>query len=878
MKKLLFSLLAITHLSVIGQVQIGQNITGNNSLERLGNISTNDAGNRIAVGSNDSSNGYSFNGKIQVYELNANTWTQIGQNITGIQNSSNIGLSLDFSGDGNFIATGSFENLNNSFNGYARVFQISSGNLVQVGQTLTGDTNEHFGAKVAISKNGSVLAVSSITETSLNKVKVYQNIAGTWSQIGQTIYGLELGDDTGKKIELSDDGLTLLVTSPDTRNASNNKIGLARVFRYNGSLWFPLGATFTGVYSSDIINDASISEDGNIIAIGSPNNIRTMQFDGTNWVARGFSFSQFGPFEIKLKNNGNTLFFSNSSNNFSNVPTVFRFKYNSGTWRMSGAPIGLAGSNSISYFDASSNGEIMAFGNVQYTNVSQENGIAKVFDFTNFSQTCQTASTLTANSGTINIGTISGAITTGGVCYNYSQPNPNANWWAFTPTQNGLLDITTVTAQNATNVDSRISIYTGNCNSLTCLAGNDNVSTTDLRSDLKNITLQAGITYYFVFDDKVSDTSTFNFFYEFTPQTCFVPVSLISAISTENTISLNWFAPTIGNTPQSYTIQIGPRDYTVDSAAAVQTITGVTGTSHTITGLNPNTVYDVYMKSNCSGADSSIWNNGIRVYTEFTAVNPTYSENFDNDISFLFVGWNRSGGTTNTLWRTYTSGPNAFTQNGSNAIYSITNPVLSTPTNVYAYSRKLNLVAGQNYNVSYYTRQFLASGVFTNGFLQVNYVPNTNYTNAATHTQINALTVIPDNAYINQNHIFTVPTSGEYRIAFRNALQRSSTSSTTATAWLMLDNVVVSTALSVAQFEKFGLNFYPNPVLNYITIQNPENIQINNYTVIDLNGRALQNNVLQNNNLIDLSSLSKGIYMIQLDTEKGILTKKIIKE
>lgn len=492
---------------------------------------------------------------------------------------------------------------------------------------------------------------------------------------------------------------------------------------------------------------------------------------------------------------------------------------------------------------------------------------------------CSTATTLTTNSATVNIGNITGNIPPASLCYTYSQSNANANWWSFTPTQNGLLDITTVTPQNAATVDTRLSIFTGNCSSLSCFTGNDNVSTTDLRSDLKDIILTAGTTYYFVFDDKVSDNAAVNFFYEFTPQTCFIPTAFTSVIPTENTVTLNWSAPTTGNVPQSYTIQIGPRDYTVDSSAAIQTITGITGTSYTITGLNPSTVYDVYLKSNCSASDSSIWNNGLRVYTEFSAINPTYSENFDNDTSFLYVGWNRSGGNNSTTWRTYTSGPNVFTYSGSNAIYSITNPTLSTPTNVYAYTRKLNLVAGQNYNISYYTRQVLNAAVTTTGFLQVNYVPNTDYSNTATHTQINALTSIDAAAYFNQNHNFTVPTSGEYRIAFRNALQRTSTSSTTATAWLMLDNIVVSSALSVNEFEKYGLLMYPNPVLDFISINNPENIQINSISVKDINGREFLNNkYTSTNNILNLSNLSKGIYFIQLDTEKGTLSKKIIKE
>ncbi|HKX87321.1 MAG TPA: hypothetical protein VJL37_11665, partial [Flavobacterium sp.] len=193
---------------------------------------------------------------------------------------------------------------------------------------------------------------------------------------------------------------------------------------------------------------------------------------------------------------------------------------------------------------------------------------------------CANATVLTANSGTVNIGTISGTIPSNGICYTYSQNNPNANWWSFTPTQNGLLDITTVTPQNATAVDTRLSIFTGNCNALTCFTGSDNISVADLRSNLKDVILTAGTTYYFVFDDKASDNAAVNFYYEFTPQTCFRPNSIdaVAGSNTEVTYAVDWDSPTLGDTtPDSYTVQIGPEGYTVDSPAAIQTYANLTG-------------------------------------------------------------------------------------------------------------------------------------------------------------------------------------------------------------------------------------------------------------------------------------------------------------
>lgn len=492
---------------------------------------------------------------------------------------------------------------------------------------------------------------------------------------------------------------------------------------------------------------------------------------------------------------------------------------------------------------------------------------------------CANASVLSSNSGTVNIGTISGTIPSNGICYTYSQSNPNANWWSFTPTQSGLLDITTVTPQNAATVDTRLSVFTGNCGALSCFTGSDNISGADLRSNLNDITLTAGTTYYFVFDDKVSDNAAVNFYYEFTPQTCFRPNSIdaVAGSNTEVTYAVDWDSPTLGDTtPDSFTIQIGPEGYTVDSPSAIQTYVNLIGNSATLTGLTPNTVYDFYIKSVCSPTDVSVWYGPFKIMTEFTAVSPTYSENFDSAASFLFLGWSRSGGTSSSLWRTYTSGPNTFTQSGQYSIYSPIEPAVNTPANAFAYTRKMNLLAGQNYKVSYYPRTYIGAGVTLNGNMDVFVTPNTDYTNTTTHTAVASRNLTGQTTFSTMyEDAFTVPSNGVYRVGFKNGMSRTAG---TATSYLMLDTVVISTMLSVDDFNASGLSMFPNPVLDHVSIAN-NNVKINTYAVVDSNGRTLISKKYNaNNNLIDLSSLAKGIYFIQLETEKGTLSKKIIKE
>lgn len=71
---------------------------------------------------------------------------------------------------------------------------------------------------------------------------------------------------------------------------------------------------------------------------------------------------------------------------------------------------------------------------------------------------------------------------------------------------------------------------------------------------------------------------------------------------------------------------------------------------------------------------------------------------------------------------------------------------------------------------------------------------------------------------------------------------------------------------------------YPNPVVDFATI-NLVDAQINAITITDLNGRIVKtgnsNELL--NAKVDLSNLTAGIYLMTIETDKGVSTEKIIK-
>ncbi|MEZ0129179.1 T9SS type A sorting domain-containing protein, partial [Flavobacterium sp. LBUM151] len=78
----------------------------------------------------------------------------------------------------------------------------------------------------------------------------------------------------------------------------------------------------------------------------------------------------------------------------------------------------------------------------------------------------------------------------------------------------------------------------------------------------------------------------------------------------------------------------------------------------------------------------------------------------------------------------------------------------------------------------------------------------------------------------------------------------------------------------VDDFKKLELGIYPNPVSDILNIKTQE--EVLNVTVYDITGKSINTKV--NNNQIDVSSFTKGIYIINIATENASYVQKFIKK
>ncbi len=117
--------------------------------------------------------------------------------------------------------------------------------------------------------------------------------------------------------------------------------------------------------------------------------------------------------------------------------------------------------------------------------------------------------------------------------------------------------------------------------------------------------------------------------------TCFAPTDISVSDITANTAKLDW---TENGTAISWQIEYGPFGFTPGQGTRLTTATK----PYTLTGLSPNTEYQVYIKSDCNG-DNSYWTNPIHFLTYCNTINTfPYTYGFEDVTANDIADWTES--------------------------------------------------------------------------------------------------------------------------------------------------------------------------------------------------------------------------------------------
>ncbi len=167
--------------------------------------------------------------------------------------------------------------------------------------------------------------------------------------------------------------------------------------------------------------------------------------------------------------------------------------------------------------------------------------------------------------------------------------------------------------------------------------------------------------------------------------TCIEPLGVISTGSTGNTATVSWTPPTV-QPANGYQIFYS----TTTTPPATPQITGIPGTStsYTIPGLNPSTMYNVWVKALCSATNQSDLSEPVSVMTTQIPATLPYIQNFTtgNDLGLLngtqTNKWVRGSAAGNPAQSLYISNDNG-----------VTNAYTHTASTVQAY-RDITIPAG----------------------------------------------------------------------------------------------------------------------------------------------------------------------------------------
>ncbi|MBN2728074.1 MAG: T9SS type A sorting domain-containing protein [Bacteroidales bacterium] len=406
MKTSIFILLFITaSLAANSQnwTQVGNDIDGEAAGDKSGySVSLSDDGSVVAIGAIWNDGNGDMAGHVRVYENNAGTWTQIGNDIDGEAAGDYSGYSVSFSADGSVVAIGAPENYGNGTDaGHVRVYENYAGIWIQIGNDIDGEAaGDWSGSSISLSADGSVLIIGARNNdgngANAGHVRIYENIIGTWTQIGDDIDGEAVGDQSGYSVNLSADGSVVAIGAP--YNAGNgSQAGHVRVYENNAGSWTQIGNDIDGEAAGDQSGcSVSLNSDGSVVAIGAYLNtgngsqaghVRVYENNVGSWTQIGNDIDaeaagdHFG-WSVSLSLDGSVVAIGAylNSGNGSLAGHVRVYENNAGSWTQIGNDIDGEADNDFSgtSVSISADGSVVAIGALWNDGIGCQSGIGHV--------------------------------------------------------------------------------------------------------------------------------------------------------------------------------------------------------------------------------------------------------------------------------------------------------------------------------------------------------------------------------------------------------------------------------------------------------------------------------------------------------------------
>ena len=284
-------------------LQQGSDIDGKAADDLSGiSVSLSSDGKIVAIGAPGNDGGGTIAGQVRIYQNINGNWTQVGSDIYGESAGDFSGWSVSLSSDGSTVAIGAIYNDRNGIkSGHVRIYKNISGTWTKQGSDIGGEAaQDQSGFSVSLSSDGDIVAIGAPYNdgngSNSGHVRIYKNIDSTWTQIGSDINGKVIYDNSGCSVSLSTDGNTLAIGSK-SNDGNGDYAGHVRIFKNLSGTWTQVGSDIDGEAAEDFFGSSlSLSGDGNIVAVGAPNNdgngsnaghVRIYKYSGGTWAQLG---------------------------------------------------------------------------------------------------------------------------------------------------------------------------------------------------------------------------------------------------------------------------------------------------------------------------------------------------------------------------------------------------------------------------------------------------------------------------------------------------------------------------------------------------------------------------------------------------------------
>ena len=400
--------------------QIGTDITGEANNDRFGeSVTLSGDGLTMAIGGpkNDGNGNSSNSGHVRVYRNVNDSWV-FDFEIDGVSNNDSSGSAISLSYDGSTLAIGADKNDTGpgGNSGHVRVFRDNGATWQQVGSDILGEASDDLsGSAVSLSADGNTIAIGAhkndANGSDSGHVRVFENISGTWTQVGTDIDGEAAGDLSGGNVAMSADG-SIVAVGARANDSNGNNSGHVRIYQNNGGTWTSIGE-ITGVAAGDLAGAISLSSDGRTIAVGARENddgpgdnsghVRILNYDGSSWnqvgeAILGSADSDHSGYSVALSGDGKTVAIGAKDHDDganANAGQVRVYHNENGKWTLVTTHTGSAESDEFGVSVAlSDDGRTLAAGAWQ---TSSDEGYVRAFQLAPDLSSLKTAGIVTSN-------------------------------------------------------------------------------------------------------------------------------------------------------------------------------------------------------------------------------------------------------------------------------------------------------------------------------------------------------------------------------------------------------------------------------------------------------------------------------------------------